>query len=111
MFLWADETLSQREMSRAMCIEESTVTNTVDRMVRDGLVQRERSPGDLRRNRLKLTPRGKQLSSLVMPEAFAVVAQAAAGMSEAEVAFLLSLLRKLQNNLKADKLAGEPDKT
>lgn len=100
LFLWADESLSQRDMSRMMAIEESTVTNTIDRMVRDGLVLRERASDDLRRNRLKLTRRGQQLRDLVIPEARAVMNIATAGMSSAEVFFLLSLLRKIQVNLK-----------
>src|SRR5262249_3476862 len=45
LFLWANEDLSQRELSRLMAIEESTVTNTIDRMERDGFISRLHRPG------------------------------------------------------------------
>src|SRR5262249_9873243 len=52
LFLWANEDLSQRDLSRLMAIEESTVTNTIDRMERDGLISRMRTPANRRRNQL-----------------------------------------------------------
>src|SRR5262249_57244003 len=53
LFLWANENLSQRDLSRMMAIEESTVTNTIDRMERDGLIARTRRPGNRRSNQLR----------------------------------------------------------
>lgn len=99
LFLWADEKLTQRDLSRLMAIEESTVTNTINRMVRDGLLLKERSSDNLRENRLKLTHKARKLKNVVLPEATANVTRATAGMSRAEVFFLVSLLRKLQSNL------------
>ncbi|WP_183082134.1 MarR family winged helix-turn-helix transcriptional regulator [Paraburkholderia sp. BL23I1N1] len=99
LFLWADETLTQRDLSRLMAIEEATVTSTIDRMVRDGLLLRERASHDLRKNRLKLTARGQQLKQVLLPEARAVVQRATRGLSKAEIYFLLTLLRKVEANL------------
>ena len=104
LFLWADENLSQRELSRLMAIEESTVTSTIDRMVRDGLVSRERAPKNLRRNQLTLTARGRALRQALIPEARAVVERATGGMSQVEIAFLLTLLKKVQANLVDEKV-------
>jgi DNA-binding MarR family transcriptional regulator len=59
LFLWANENLSQRDLSRLMAIEESTVTATIDRMERDGLISRTRPPANRRRNQLQLTERGR----------------------------------------------------
>jgi DNA-binding MarR family transcriptional regulator len=104
LFLWANEDLSQRDLSRLMAIEESTVTNTIDRMERDGLISRMRTPDNRRRNQLRLTERGRELMTTLIPEAMQVVKTATLGMSEMEIGFLTSLLGKVQVNL-ADERA------
>jgi len=104
LFLWANEDLSQRDLSRLMAIEESTVTNTIDRMERDGLISRMRTPDNRRRNQLRLTERGRELMNALLPEAMQVVKTATVGMSEMEIGFLTSLLGKVQVNL-ADERA------
>jgi DNA-binding MarR family transcriptional regulator len=104
LFLWANEDLSQRDLSRLMAIEESTVTNTIDRMERDGLISRTRTPDNRRRNQLRLTERGRELMNMLLPEAMQVVKTATLGMSDLEIAFLTSLLGKVQVNL-ADERA------
>jgi DNA-binding MarR family transcriptional regulator len=103
MFLWADASLSQRTLSRLMAVEPSTVTNTIERMIRDGLVVKERAEDDLRTNRLRLTDRALALRDILLPEARAVVEAATSGMSQDEVRFLVSLLKKLQKNLLTEK--------
>ena len=111
LFLWANEDLSQRDLSRLMAIEESTVTNTIDRMERDGLISRTRTPDNRRRNQLRLTDRGRSLMDMLLPEAMQVVRVAAQGMSETEIGFLRSLLSKVQSNLadvRARPLGIEP---
>ena len=104
LFLWANEDLSQRDLSRLMAIEESTVTNTIDRMARDDLISRMRTPDNRRRNQLRLTERGRDLMNALLPEAMQVVKTATVGMSEMEIGFLTSLLGKVQVNL-ADERA------
>jgi DNA-binding MarR family transcriptional regulator len=104
LFLWANEDLSQRDLSGLMAIEESTVTNTIDRMERDGLISRMRNPDNRRRNQLRLTERARELMSALLPEAMQVVKMATQGMSEMEIGFLTSLLGKVQVNL-ADERA------
>jgi DNA-binding MarR family transcriptional regulator len=111
LFLWANEDLSQRDLSRLMAIEESTVTNTIDRMERDGLISRMRTPDNRRRNQLRLTERARELMSALLPEAMQVVKTATHGMSEMEIGFLTSLLGKVQVNLadeRARPLGVEP---
>jgi DNA-binding MarR family transcriptional regulator len=111
LFLWANENLSQRDLSRLMAIEESTVTNTIDRMERDGLISRTRPPANRRRNQLRMTERGRGLLSTLVPEAMQVVRMAAHGMSKTEIAFLTTLLSKVQSNLadgRARPLGIEP---
>lgn len=102
MFLWADDSLTQRDLSRLMAIEESTVTNTIDRMVRDGLVLKEQASEDRRKNRLKLTRRAQQLRETLLLEAQENVRAATIGMAAEEISMLMYLLRKIQHNLADD---------
>jgi DNA-binding MarR family transcriptional regulator len=99
LFLWANENLSQRQLSQRMAIEESTVAGTISRMERDGLIVRTPAPDNLRRNQLKLTKRGWQLKEQLLAESRGVVEMATQDMSEMEIAFLKTLLRKVQSNL------------
>lgn len=85
-------------------IEQSTVTNTVNRMVRDGLISRARTPTNRRSNQLKLTERVHRLLPVLLPEGLSVVETATRGMSEIEIAFLLTLLGKLQSNLAHERV-------
>jgi DNA-binding MarR family transcriptional regulator len=100
LFLWANKDLSQRELSK---LEEATVTNTIDRMERDGLVSRTRRPTNRRRNQLRLTERGQGLLNALMPEAIAVEQTAKRGMLGVEIAFLTTLIRRVQANLSDER--------
>jgi DNA-binding MarR family transcriptional regulator len=47
------------ELSAALGVKKNTLSELLDRMVRDGLVARELSPDDRRVVRLRITPAGK----------------------------------------------------
>jgi DNA-binding MarR family transcriptional regulator len=72
MFLWSQDGMSQAELSRVVAIEPPTMVRTVDRMVRDGLVQRRPDPTDGRISRIYLTKRGRALRDELVPRAVAV---------------------------------------
>lgn len=46
------------ELSRMLLVSNGNATAVVDRLEKDGLVQRETEDGDRRRVRVRLTPRG-----------------------------------------------------
>ena len=95
LFLWARDGMTQAELSRVVAIEPPTMVRTIDRMVRDGLVRRDRDPRDGRLSRIYLTDRGRSLRDGLVPKAVAVNAQTLAPMSAAERRTLRRLLRKL----------------
>lgn len=72
LFLWANDGLTQAELSRLVAIEPPTMVRTIDRMVRDGLVERRRDPGDARLSRIHLTAEGRALRDQLVPRAVAV---------------------------------------
>jgi DNA-binding MarR family transcriptional regulator len=95
MFLWAEDGRTQAELSRVVAIEPATMVRTLDRMARDGLVRREPDRRDRRLIRIRLTPQGAALRDVLVPEAVAVNAQVARGMSAREQMLLRELLRRL----------------
>jgi DNA-binding MarR family transcriptional regulator len=61
VWLGQDGTLTMGELARRLGITEKTVTGVVDRLEREGHVQRERSPEDRRVIRCRLTVSGARL--------------------------------------------------
>jgi DNA-binding MarR family transcriptional regulator len=54
--------LTMGDLARRVAVTEKTTTGLVDRLERDGLVQRLRDPADRRVVRVKLTARGTRLA-------------------------------------------------
>ncbi|NOX34389.1 MAG: MarR family transcriptional regulator [Deltaproteobacteria bacterium] len=56
--LWNEDGLKANEVGRRAGLEPSTMTGLLDRMERDGLVERKPDPNDRRANRIHLTKKG-----------------------------------------------------
>jgi len=110
LILWAEEGLSQTELSRRVAVEEPTMVRTLDRLERDGLVRRERDAHDRRRSRIVLTERGRALRDVLVPGAVAVNAAAQEALTPTERRHLPGTLRRLIVALAGKPPArGEPD--
>ncbi|BFH75909.1 hypothetical protein TthTF19_10640 [Thermus thermophilus] len=99
---WLLKVLSQRpypsEAARAMGLPPPTVSHMVRRLERAGFLAREVDPEDLRRHRLRLTPKGARAlrrAEALMAEAFA---RRASRLQEEERAELLRLFAKLEED-------------
>jgi DNA-binding MarR family transcriptional regulator len=95
LFLWSHDGMSQAELSRVVAIEPPTMVLTLDRMVRDGLVERRPDPTDGRISRTYLTKRGRALHDELVPRAVAVNGRNLARLSAEEAWALLRLLTML----------------
>ena len=93
--------LSQTELAQAASVEQPTMTETIARMVRDGLVQRDRNPEDKRGTVISLT----RLALARFPKARAVLVEgereAMAGLTDEEKALLRDLLKRVLKNLES----------
>lgn len=59
------EGCSQSELARGLYLSESNLSTLLDRMVRDGLLERERSRLDRRKSIIRITPQGASLADEV----------------------------------------------
>jgi DNA-binding MarR family transcriptional regulator len=95
IFLWERDGLTQAELARVVAIEPPTMVRTIDRMVRDGLVTRERDARDARISRILLTDRGRSLRDELVPKAIAVNAANLQRLTPREGQTLRRLIVKL----------------
>ncbi|MDP9150074.1 MAG: MarR family transcriptional regulator [Myxococcota bacterium] len=93
--------MSQTELAQAAQVEQPSMAETLARMVRDGVAQREPNPKDGRGTLVSLTRRSRAR----MPKARAALMEAnreaMAGLTEAEQALLRQLLERVARNLEA----------
>ena len=89
------EGLSQTEIGEQTGIDRSTLSDTVGRLVRDGLLQRQRSNHDAREYEVQLSVSGRQLYAETA--ALAVTAEAAffAVLGKEEMEALVRALHRL----------------
>ncbi|HYD32837.1 MAG TPA: MarR family winged helix-turn-helix transcriptional regulator [Azospirillaceae bacterium] len=97
--LWAEDGLTQKDIAARTPIDETTIARTLDRMERDGLVERRRNATDRRAINVHLTETGQGLREAGIAQAMAVNATAAQGLTADEVATFLALLRRMAANL------------
>jgi MarR family transcriptional regulator for hemolysin len=91
--------LSQKELAEEVGVEQPTMAETIARLVRDGMVQRDPNPDDRRSTGISPT----RLSRARFPKARAVLIEsereAMAGLSDGEKALLRDLLKRVLKNL------------
>jgi DNA-binding MarR family transcriptional regulator len=86
---------SQKELAQATRVEDQTISQTVDRLERMGMVRRERDPGDRRRFLITVTEAGREAFRHATRKDHAE--QALEGLPEADAlrAGLATLIRRL----------------
>jgi DNA-binding MarR family transcriptional regulator len=87
--------VSQRRLMEELGLTSGTVSVRMDRLVEQGLVQRQVDPDDKRNSRITLTDRGKVLFERIVPAHLANEQRLLASLSGGEQELLATLLRKL----------------
>ncbi len=77
-------------------LSSGAMTNRVDRLVKRGLVRRESDPGDRRAVIVALTKGGEKLIDRAIRKRLSAANHSMQGLSEAEIARLAALLRKVR---------------
>ena len=92
--LWEHDGLTQKELLELVAIEQATLANTLARMERDNLITRKEHPADARAKTIHLTEKALQIRRAAYDAANATNAKALEGLTEAERAMFLELMRR-----------------
>lgn len=96
-FLWQQDGLTQAELSAKSQIDRTTMGGLIDRLEKEGLVERRSHPEDRRAYRICLSERGKALEPELTPLARKALEKLCAKLSHEEVETLKSLLEKIRS--------------
>ncbi len=103
MALFKRDGQTQTELQKFIGIEQPTVVRTLDRMERDGLVERRQSPTDRRVFLIYLTEKGKNTETDMVTAADALNNQLLRGLSKADYAKINEYLETMLLNLDEEK--------
>lgn len=103
VMLYQKDGLTQADLCKRINVEQPTMANTLNRMERDGLIERIADPDDKRRSRIHLTTRAKEFKDALMEKARAVPHQAFASLDSADQDKVFSLIGRMIDNLKPDQ--------
>jgi MarR family transcriptional regulator, transcriptional regulator for hemolysin len=92
--------LSQTKLAGKMMVEPPTLVGILDRMERDGWIERHNCPTDRRKNLIRASRAAEPVWDRIVECAMRVRQRATAGLSEQELAQLKLLLRRVGDNLK-----------
>lgn len=98
LFLWNEDGLKSVDLGRRAGLEPSTMTGLLDRMERDGLVQRQADPEDRRAQRIHLTDRGRSAKQPVRTVITRALERMFEGISQRDQDRLKATLRQVLTN-------------
>jgi len=105
--LWQEDGLSQRQLCQRVQIEQATMSNTLGRMVRDGVVERRPDAVDGRSTRIFLTKRGRDLEMPLTTAAQKVNETALKNIPQQQGKETLDVLKVMITNLQASDSDGK----
>lgn len=95
-FLWLEDGLSQTELSVRSQIDRTTMGGIIDRLEKEGLVERANHPDDRRAFQVFLTARGKSLEDELCAVANRVLVKVNEPLTDKEQKTLVRLLEKIR---------------
>ena len=96
--LWSEDNLKASELGRRAGLEPSSMTGLLDRMERDGLLERTPDPMDRRASRICLTKSGIESEKGSMEAVNVLLDKVFADISEKDIETTKSVLRKVLAN-------------
>ena len=88
-----------RHLSGKLAIDRSNLSRIVDQMARDGLIERRTPPHDRRNVLVCITEAGRRKVDEAFPSVMRLVESTMDGFSAQERKTLLSLLKRMRNNV------------
>jgi MarR family transcriptional regulator for hemolysin len=99
--LWSHDGLTQVEISAKLAIDKSSSTQILMSLAKEGLIERRRQADDRRKLSNHLTPKGVALVKGVVEEIYKLTRKSQRGIPTDEFAIFLSVLKRLEENLRA----------
>jgi DNA-binding MarR family transcriptional regulator len=96
-FLWQQDGITQAELSAKSHIDRTTMGGLIDRLEKEGLVDRRSHPEDRRAYRICLTDKGKALEPELTPLAAKALENLTAKLAPQEIETLRGLLEKIRS--------------
>ena len=93
---------TQTELARLAAVEQPTMANTLQRMERDGLIDRTPDPDDKRSTRVSLSKLGRRRAAEAMEVALEVNEVAFAPLTAAERKTFFDVIHRIISALEAD---------
>ena len=87
------------QLSKIRLASRGNITRLLDRMENDRLIRRESSPSDRRVSEVRMTDTGERLFASLAPDHEGWAQHIFGALSEAELADLIAMLRKLRTQL------------
>ena len=97
--LWAEDGLTQGDLSARAGMTAPTTVVAIRRMVDDGLVLRKQDAKDRRKVRIYLTKKGRRFRDELLPLALDVTNVATEGFSQEDIHQFRSLIDRMNKNL------------
>jgi DNA-binding MarR family transcriptional regulator len=97
----AKRELPPSEFANRANVTRATITGLLDRLEREGLVERQNHPSDRRMLTVHLTKRGKALIRSILPEHFCRTEELMASLTSREQKTFVKLLGKLRSSASA----------
>lgn len=97
--LWIKDGVTQRDLSEATRVTETTTVALLKGMAEEGLIERVKDPHDKRKIVVSLTPLGRSLEPKLLPYAAELNAIATQGLKTSEVINAIKVIQKIAANL------------
>ena len=104
--LWRRDNITQKELHSSLDIKQATLSNTLKRMERDGMLRRVRNEQDRRRTYVVLTEQGHALKKTVRASVEDVQTAVTAGLTVNDRRYFYRILKQMTEHLQS-----EPDDT
>lgn len=98
--LWQKDGQTQKELVDKLDVEQATMANTLNRMERDGLIQRKDHPTDRRAKIICLTDKARSVRDDAYTAATTVNEKALADLTPEEVAQFVDFMQRTVRTLK-----------
>lgn len=100
--LWLEDAIPQKELHSSLNVEQATLSNTLKRMERDGILSRVRNPKDRRVTHIVLTDHGQALRKVVKASIADVQETATTGLTVNDRRYFYRVLKQMTVHLEAD---------